>query len=95
MPATTKLTYLPNGLAQFTFAAIGSTAGALTCTGIKLATDRILHVRFDTLNATTGCVTGSADGTSETSITADDEVTTTTTNTTGKNVLVTVARAQS
>lgn len=92
---TTKLTHFPNGIAQFTLAAVGGAAGALTCTGIRLATDRILHVRFDTLNATTGCITASADGTSETSITADDQITTTTTNTTGLNVLVTIARAQS
>jgi hypothetical protein len=95
MPVTTKLTHFPNGIAQFTFAAVGSTAGTLTCTGVKLATDRLLHARFDTLNASTGCITASADGTSETTITADDQITTTTTNTTGKNVLITVARAMS
>jgi hypothetical protein len=93
MPVTTKMTHFPNGIAQYTFAAIGAAAGVLTCTGVVLATDRLLHARADTLNATTGCITASADLTSETTITADNQITTTSTSTAGKNFLITIARA--
>ena len=96
MPVTTKLTSFPNGISQFEFAAVGAAAGNMTCTGVVKATDRLLHVRADTLNATTGCITASADLTSEFTISANDQINNTGgTNCAAKNVLVTIARAQS
>lgn len=96
MPVTTLLTHFPKGIAQFPLAAVGAAAGDVTCTGIKKTQDRILFVRADTLNATTGCVTASADLTSEFTILSNDFINNTGgTSTAGKNVTVLVARAYS
>jgi hypothetical protein len=93
---STLLTRWPNGISQFTVAAVGAAAGNMTCTGVVKATDRLLHVRVDTLNATTGCITSSADLTSEFTISADDQINNTSgTSCAGKNVIVTFARAKS
>jgi hypothetical protein len=93
---STLLTRFPNGISQFTLAAVGASAGDMTCTGVVKATDRLLHVRVDTLNATTGCITASNDLTSEFTISANDTVNNTGgTSCAGKNVLVTIARAKS
>ena len=96
MPQTTLLTHFPNGIAQFPLAAVGAAAGVITCTGVKKTQDRIVMVRADTLNATTGCVTASADLTSEFSIKSNDLIDNTGgTSTAGKNVTCLVARAYS
>jgi hypothetical protein len=93
---TDKLTSFPNGISQFTVAAVGAANGNMTCTGVVKATDRLIHVRVDTLNATNGCITSSADLTSEFTISADNQINNTGgTNCTGKNVFVTFARAKS
>jgi hypothetical protein len=93
---STKLTHFPNGISEFILFGVGAAAGNVVCTGVKLATDRLLEVLAMTLNATTGCVTAAADLTSEFTISADDQINNTSgTSTANKNVLVLVARAQS
>jgi hypothetical protein len=64
-------------------AVAGSTAGAHTATGVVLATDILRYV----LN-----LTDSSDVTSEFSISADDEITNTTTDLTGKLLLAFIER---
>lgn len=92
MPVTTNLTHYPNGVAQFMFAAVPGAAGNLTCTGVKLAQDRLLQVLA--ITHTNGIATAAADLTSEFTITADDTINNTGgTSTANKIVLVMVARS--
>ena len=91
MPVTTKLTRFPNGIAQYTFVAVPGAAGSLTCTGVSLLKDRILHVMK--VAHTSGVPTGASDLTSEFSITADNTIDNTSgTSTSNALLFVTVAR---
>jgi hypothetical protein len=91
MPVTTKLTHFPNGVGQFTFVAVPGVAGNLVCTGVRLATDRLLGVIAVT--HTNGVASASADLTGEFTITADNQINNTGGTSTANNiVLVTVAR---
>jgi len=94
MPVTTNLTHFPNGVSQFMFAAIPGIAGDLTCTGVRLATDRLLMVLA--ITHTNGVASAAADLTAEFTISADDQINNTGGTATSNNiVLVTVARSAS
>lgn len=87
-----QITRFPGGLGQFTFFAVGGSAGALTATGVK-SSDKLLLVQALTLS--TGAPNAVADLTSEFTITADNTVNNTGgTATTGAFVAVTVARTK-
>lgn len=87
-----QITRFPGGVGQFTFYAVGGSAGTLTAKGVK-ADDKLLLVQALTLD--TGAPRAVADLTSEFSITADNTVANTGgTATTGAFVAVTVARTK-
>jgi hypothetical protein len=100
-------TRLPNGLEQLLFCAVPGAAGNLVCTGVKLATDKLVSVLCITL-ATTAVISAAALYTDEflpdtntsclaspLGIYADDTIDNTGgTATTGKMVLVTISRAR-
>lgn len=79
-----------DGFTMVTAVVAGSTAGAITVTGIKTTDELVSVVRVD-LDSTAANIDVD-DLLSETTITDADEITTTTTNTTGDKLLVTYKR---
>lgn len=88
----TNVTRFPGGVGQFTFAAVGATAGDLTVAGVG-ASDRLLLV--ESIAFTAGVPTAVADLTSEFSVKAANTLNNTGgTSSADMIVLVTVARTK-